>query len=87
MRKVDRRRMGTFEHWCRRCILRIPWVEKRTNPSIDDQVGVCITLEEMMAKQKLKFFGHIMRGTGLEKSVMVGMGGGSRSGGVRGQDG
>ena len=65
--------MGTFEHWCWRRMLQIPWVEKRTNAAIDDQVGVCITLEETMARQKLIFFGHIMREAGLEKSDMVGM--------------
>ena len=60
-------------------MLWVPWTSKRTNVSIIDQIGSHkMTLEEMICKQKLTYFGHVMRGEGLEKSVMLGMGGGSR---------
>src|SRR5271163_4103463 len=60
-------------------MLKISWTEKRTNVSITEQIGESTRLEDKITRQTLSYFGHIMRSNGLEKSVMVGMGGGSRS--------
>src|SRR5271163_4212139 len=60
-------------------MLKISWTEKRTNVSITEQIGESTRLEDKITRQTLSYFGHIMRSNGLEKSVMVGMGGRSRS--------
>jgi hypothetical protein len=78
MKKKDRDRVNAFENWCWRRLLRIPWTAKRTNASIRKQLDINSLLSDYIAKQKLKYFGHVMRGDGLEKAVMIGMGGGKR---------
>ena len=59
-------------------MLRIPWTAKRTNISITEEIGITSSLRDMFTRQKLKYFGHVMRSEGLEKSVMMGMGDGAR---------
>jgi ribosomal protein L7/L12 len=78
MRKRDRDKVNAFENWCWRRLLRIAWTAKRTNASIREQLGISTMMSEQIAERKLKYFGHVMRGDGLEKAVMMGMGGGKR---------
>jgi len=79
MKARDRKRINSFEYWCWRRMLRIAWTAKKTNEFIKEQVQVKVSLEQMINKQKLSYFGHVMRGNGLEKTVMLGMGEGKRS--------
>ena len=80
LKEVDCRRIEAFENWCWRRVLRIPWTAMRTNESvrsellIDDHDRMLIRIN----KQKLTFFGHVMRANGLEKAIMIGMGNGQR---------
>jgi exonuclease III len=79
MRKRERERIDAFENWCWRRILRISWMAKRTNASVWKEVGLeTTTLLNKINKQKLTYFGHVMRGNSLEKSIMIGMGEGKR---------
>jgi hypothetical protein len=78
VRKREKARIDAFELWCWRRLLRVPWTEKRTNRSILDEVKPEMPLQAIVLKQKLSYFGHVMRKDSLEKSVMLGMGGGSR---------
>jgi len=69
---------GSFEMWCWRHMLKVPWVVSRMNESILQQVGTTTSFLNLIEKQKLSYFSHVMRGDGLEKSIMMGMGDGSR---------
>ena len=73
LRKNEIKKSHVFEHWCWRRMLRLPWTSRRINVSIIEQVGRQIPLETTITKQKLSYFGHIVRSTGLEKAVMLGM--------------
>jgi hypothetical protein len=77
-RKKERDRINAFEYWCWRRMLRIPWTAKRTNASIKEEIGAPLPLMNVIIKQKLSYFGHVMRSDGLEKSIMTGMGEGAR---------
>ena len=81
MRKVDDRRIDAFELWCWRRPLRVPWVARRSNQSIL-KISPGISLEGMMLKLKLQYFGHLMRRVdSLEKTLMLeGIGGRRRRG-------
>ena len=71
-----------------RRLLRVPWISKRSNQSILKEIGPGISLEGMMLKLKLQYFGHLMRRVdSLEKTLMLGEIEGRREGGNRGQDG
>ena len=59
-------------------MLKIPCTVKRTNKYVADLVNASMPLQGMITKQKLSYFGHVMRANGLEKSIMLGMGGGQR---------
>ena len=80
IRKAGRRRIDSFElWWCWRRLLRIPWTARRTNKSVIDEIKTTNPLEALIKKQQLSYFGHIMRSeNSLEKSMMLGMGGGAR---------
>ena len=58
--KAERERIGAFELWCWRRLLRVPWTARRSNQSILKEISPGISLEEMMLKLKLQYFGHLM---------------------------
>ena len=75
----ERRRIDAFELWCWRRLLRVPWTARRSNQSILKEIGPGISLEGMMLKLKLQYFGHLMwRVDSLEKTLMLGGIGGRR---------
>ena len=79
VKKAERRRTDTFELWCWRRLLRVPWTSRRSKQSILKEISPGISLEGMMLKLKLQYFGHLMRGAdSLEKILMVGGIGGKR---------
>ena len=61
VKKAERRRIGAFELWCWRRLLRVPWTARRSNQSILKEIGPGCSLEGMMLKLKLQYFGHLMR--------------------------
>ena len=61
MKKAESRRIDAFELWCWRRLLRVPWTARRFNQSILKEIGPGISLEDMMLKLKLQYFGHLMR--------------------------
>lgn len=78
LKKVDRRRIDAFELWCWRRQLRIPWTARITNEEILDRIKPWTSLEARVTKQKLLYFGHIMRSQSLEKDIMLGLVSGKR---------
>ena len=79
VRKAGRRRIDAFEVWCLRRLLRVPWTPRRSNQSILKEISPGISLEGMMLKLKLQYFGHLMRRVdSLEKSLVLGGIGGRR---------
>ena len=61
MKKVESRRIDAFELWCWRRLLRVPWTTRRSNQPILKEISPGISLEGMMLKLKLQYFGHLMR--------------------------
>ena len=85
VKKAERRRIDAFELWCWRRLLRVPWTARRSNRSILEEISPGISLERMMLKLKLKYFGHLMRRVdSLEKTLMLGGIGGKRKRGRQG---
>ena len=79
VKKAERRRLDAFELWCWRRLLRVPWTARRSNQSILKEISLGISLEGMMIKLKLQYFGHVMRrADSLEKTLMLGGIGGRR---------
>ena len=79
VKKAERRKIDAFELWCWRGPLRVPWTARRSNQSILKEISPGISLEGMMLKLKLQFFGHLMRRVdSLEKTLMQGGTGGRR---------
>ena len=79
MKKAEHRRIDAFEVWYGRRLLRVPWTARRSNQSILKEISPGISLEEMMLKLKLQYFGHLMRRVdSLEKTLMLGRIGGRR---------
>ena len=73
MKKADCRRIDAFELWCWRRLLRVPWTARRYNKSILKEISPGCSLEGLMLKLKLQYFGHLMgRGDSLEKTLMLG---------------
>ena len=73
VKKAERRRIDAFELWCWRGLLRVPWTARRSNQSILKEISPGISLEGMMLKLKLQYFGHLMRRVdSLEKTLMLG---------------
>ena len=79
VKKAERRRIDGFELWCWRRLLRVPWTARISNQSILKEINPGISLEGMMLKLKLQYFGHLMgRVDSLEKTLMLGGIGGRR---------
>ena len=79
VKKAECRRIDAFELWCWRRLLRVPWTARICNQSILKEISPGISLEGMMLKLKLQYFGHLMRRVdSLEKIVMLGAIGGRR---------
>ena len=79
VKKADRRRIDAFELWCWRRLLRVPWTARRSSQSLLKEISPRCSLEGMMLKLKLQYFGHLMRRVGsLEKTLMLGGTGGRR---------
>ena len=79
VKKAEHQRIDAFELWCWRRPLRVPWTARRSNQSILKEINPGISLEGMMLKQKLQYFGHLMRrADSLEKTLMLGGIGGRR---------
>ena len=73
IKKAERRRIDAFELWCWRRLLRVPWTAKRSNQSILKEISPGCSLEGLMLKLKLQYFGHLMRRVdSLEKTLMLG---------------
>ena len=91
VKKAERQRIDAFELWFWRRLLRVPWTARRSNQSILKEISPGISLEGMMLKLKLQYFGHLMRrADSLEKTLMLGGIGGRRRRGrqrMRWQDG
>ena len=79
VKKTERRRNDAFELWWWRILLRVPWTARRSNQSILKEISPGISLEGVMLKLKLQYFGHLMRRVdSLEKTLMLGGIGGRR---------
>ena len=79
VKKAERQRIDAFELWCSRRLLRVPWTARKSNQSILKEINPGISLEGMMLKLKLQYFGHLMRRVdSLEKTLMLGGIGGRR---------
>ena len=79
VKKAEHRRIDAFELWCWRSLLRVPWTARRSNQSILKDINPGISLEGMMLKLKLQYFGHLMgRVDSLEKTLILGGIGGRR---------
>ena len=73
VKKAERRRIDAFELWCWRRLLRVPWTARRSNQSILKEISPGCSLEGLMLKLKLQYFGHLMRrADSFEKSLMLG---------------
>ena len=82
IQKAERQRIDAFELWCWRKLLRVPWMARRSNQSILKEISPEYSLEGLMLKLKLQYFGYLMRRTdSLEKTLMLG----KIEGGTRGR--
>ena len=73
VKKAERQRIDVFELWCWRGLLRVPWTARRSNQSFLKEISPGYSLEGMMLKLKLQYFGHFMRRVdSLEKTLMLG---------------
>ena len=73
IKKAECRRIDAFELWCQRTLLRVPWTPRRSNQSVLKEISPGCSLEGLMLKLKLQYFGHLMRKTNpFEKTLMLG---------------
>ena len=73
IKKAERQRIDTFELWCWRRLLRVPWTARKSNQSILKEISPGCSLEGLMLKLKLQYFGHLMRrADSFEKTLMLG---------------
>ena len=73
IKKAEHRRIDALELWCRRRLLRVPWTARRSNQSILKEISPEYSLEGLLLKLKLQYFGHLMQRTdSLEKTLMLG---------------
>ena len=73
MKKAERQRIDAFELWCWRRLLRVPWTSRKSNQSILKEISPECSLEGLMLKMMLQYFGHLMRRTdSLEKTLVLG---------------
>ena len=85
IKKAEHQRIDAFELWCWRRLLRVPWTARRSNQSILKEISPGYSLEGLMLKLKLQYFGHLMQGAdSLEKTLMLGKIEGGRRGDDRG---
>ena len=88
VKKAEHWRIDAFELWCWRRLSRVPWTARRSNQFILKEISLGISLEGMMVKLKLQYFGHLMWGVdSLEKTLMLGGIGGKRRRGRQRWDG
>ena len=81
VKKAEHRRIDVFELWCWRRLLRVPWTARRSNQSILKEINPGCSLEGLMLKLKLQYFGHLMRrADSFEKTLMLGKTQGRRRG-------
>ena len=79
VKKAESRKIDAFELWCWRRLLRVPWTARRSNQSILKEISPGCSLEGLILKLKLQYFGHLMRNVdSLEKTLMLGRIGGRR---------
>ena len=82
IKKAESRRIGAFELWCWRRLLRVPWTARRSNQSILKEISPGCSWDWLMLKLKLQYFGHLMgRADSFEKTLMLGKIEGRRKGG------
>ena len=80
IKKAEHQRIDAFELWCWRRLLRVPWTERRSNQSVLKEISPEYSLEGLMLKLKLQYFGHLIRRTdSLEKTLILGKIEGGRS--------
>ena len=73
VKKAERQRIDAFELWCWRRVLRVPWTARRSNQSLLKEISPGCSLEGLMVKLKLQYFGHLIRRVdSLEKTLMLG---------------
>ena len=73
LKKAEHQRIGAFELWCWRRLLRVPWTARRSNQSMIKEINPEYTLEGLMLKLKFQYFGHLIwRADSLEKTLMLG---------------
>ena len=72
IKKAEHQRIDSFELWCWRRFLRVPWTGRRSNQSILKEISPEYSLEGLMLKQNLQYFGHLMQTDSLEKTLMLG---------------
>ena len=72
IKKAECRRIAAFELWCWKRLLRVPWTARRSNQSILKEISPGYSLEGLMLKLKLQYFGHLMRTDSFEKTLMLG---------------
>ena len=88
LKKAEHQRIDAFELWCWRRLLRVPWTARRSNQSILKKIGPEYSLEGLMLKLKLQYFGHLLwRTDSFEKTLMLGKMKAGGEGGDRGWDG
>ena len=88
IKKAEDRRIGAFELWCWRRLLRVPWIARRSNQSILKGISPEYSLEGLMLKLKLQYFGHLIRrADSFEKTLMLGKTEGERKQRMRWLDG
>ena len=81
IKKAERQRIDAFKLWCWRRLFRVPWTARRSNQSILKEISPEYSLEELILKLKLQYFGHLMQRTDpLEKTLMLGKIAGRREG-------
>ena len=79
LKKAEHRRIDAFELWCWRRLLRVPWASRKSNQSTLEEISPGCSLEGLMLKLKLQYFGHLMwRADSFEKTLMLGKIGGRR---------
>ena len=79
MKKAEHQRIDAFELWCWRRLLRVPWTIRGSNQSILKEISLACSLEGLILKLKLQYFGHLMgRADSFEKTLMLGKIGGRR---------
>ena len=78
VKKAEHRRIGAFELWCWRRLLRVPWTARRSNQFILEEISPGCSLEGLMLKLKLQYFGHLMRRVESLKKTLILRGSGGR---------